>query len=154
MAGITITKDGAPNGSIDGPISCPPTATGTVDIEELGSNDLQVAQVRMTKDTNGDEIPESFGPSPCTIPDPLFGGSVSFDADTVTGGVICTPGDGTDALFTLVEPPRQTPVGGEILSIDTTALFVAGAFTNAYWILPAIGAAIAGFGIFRFKRVN
>ena len=35
----------------------------------------------------------------------------------------------------------QTPVGGNILSTDTSVLLVAGAFTNAYWLLPAVGLA-------------
>lgn len=43
-------------------------------------------------------------------------------------------------------------VGGEMLSIDTTALLVAGALTNAYWILPMIGG-IAG-AVFAVTRVR
>jgi hypothetical protein len=48
-------------------------------------------------------------------------------------------------------PPDEVPVGGEILGIDMTSLFVAGMFTNAYWIVPAIvaGASIAVIGIRR-----
>ncbi len=36
------------------------------------------------------------------------------------------------------EPPREPPVGGEFLPIDTTALLVAGAQTNALWILSTL----------------
>jgi hypothetical protein len=43
----------------------------------------------------------------------------------------------------IVEIPAVQPVGGEILPIDMTSLFVAGAFTNSYWILPMLGA-VAG----------
>ena len=54
--------------------------------------------------------------------------------------------------------PESTPVvepvvGGELLPIDTTALFVAGVFTNAYWILPTLGGiAGAAFALFKVKR--
>ena len=44
----------------------------------------------------------------------------------------------------------QHPVGGEILSIDMTSLFVVGAMTNAFWILPTLGG-IAGVTIALFK---
>jgi len=36
------------------------------------------------------------------------------------------------------EPPKEPPVGGEFLPIDTTALLVAGAQTNALWILSTL----------------
>lgn len=41
----------------------------------------------------------------------------------------------------------QFPVGGELLSIDNTALFVAGIFTNAFWLVPIL-AGIAGVGVY------
>ena len=44
-------------------------------------------------------------------------------------------------------PPTGQPVGGELLSTDTSALLVAGIFTNAFWMLPAI-AGIAGAGVY------
>ena len=42
-------------------------------------------------------------------------------------------------------------VGGEILGIDATSLFVTGVFMNAYWIV-AVVAGIAGvaFGVLKF----
>jgi hypothetical protein len=43
-----------------------------------------------------------------------------------------------------VAPPTQQPVGGEILGIDMTSLFVAGAFANAGWIIPIAAATFAG----------
>lgn len=42
----------------------------------------------------------------------------------------------------LQQPPQ--PVGGEILGIDMTTLFVAGAATNASWIIPLIGLIAGG----------
>lgn len=41
-------------------------------------------------------------------------------------------------------------VGGSLLSLDTTALFVAGFLGNAFWMIPAI-AGIAGTGIYFIK---
>jgi hypothetical protein len=48
-----------------------------------------------------------------------------------------------------VEP---TTVGGEILSIDMTSMFVVGAFTNAGWILPAVGLTAAGIVGFALRK--
>ena len=50
-------------------------------------------------------------------------------------------------------PPPTNPVGGEILPIDMTALFVAGAMTNAFWMIPTLGV-IAGtaLALFKIKR--
>ncbi len=42
------------------------------------------------------------------------------------------------------------PVGGLLISTDMTALFVAGIFANAFWMLPAI-VGIAGTGIYFVK---
>ena len=44
-------------------------------------------------------------------------------------------------------------VGGTIIPIDMTALFVAGIFTNAFWVLPTLGG-IAGalITLFKIKR--
>jgi len=42
-------------------------------------------------------------------------------------------------------------VGGTALPIDTTALLVAGLYTNSLWIIPVIGG-IAGLVIFTLKR--
>lgn len=49
----------------------------------------------------------------------------------------------------------EEPVGGEILSIDMTTLLVAGAFANASWIIPIVGAAVAGIiGILVRRRLR
>lgn len=50
---------------------------------------------------------------------------------------------GTCPVGGVVEPPTEPVVGGELLSLDASALVVAGAFTNAFWILPTIGGAAA-----------
>ena len=48
--------------------------------------------------------------------------------------------------------PEQ-PVGGELLSIDSTALVLAGLQSSAIWMLPILaGAAGAGFAAFKLRR--
>jgi hypothetical protein len=52
-------------------------------------------------------------------------------------------------------PPSSSkpPVGGIIVPVDMTSLFVAGAMTNAFWILPTLGGiAGAGLALFKVKR--
>jgi len=44
------------------------------------------------------------------------------------------------------------PVGGTIIPVDMTSLFVAGVFTNAFWILPVLGAIVAASVFFKTKR--
>jgi YVTN family beta-propeller protein len=54
---------------------------------------------------------------------------------------------GFSEVFVLTDLPAQpttTPVGGEILGIDMTSLFVAGAAANAGWIIPIAGLVAGG----------
>ena len=47
----------------------------------------------------------------------------------------------------------ESPVGGEIIPVDMTSLFVAGAMTNAFWMLPTLGGiAGAAFALFKINR--
>jgi serralysin len=46
----------------------------------------------------------------------------------------------------------EQPVGGEILGIETTSLFVAGAFANASWIIPIAGVTAAGIVGFALRK--
>jgi hypothetical protein len=49
----------------------------------------------------------------------------------------------------------EIPVGGELLSIDMTSLFVAGALANAGWIIPIVGVTAAGIiGFVLRKRIR
>jgi len=48
------------------------------------------------------------------------------------------------SLFALLEP--RVTVGGELIPIDTTSLLLAGTYSNAAWMIPAIVSAI-GIGI-------
>ncbi len=50
--------------------------------------------------------------------------------------------------------PRCAFVGGEYFSLDTTALLVSGAFSNAFWMIPAL-VGIAGVGAYLAKlKIN
>jgi len=55
--------------------------------------------------------------------------------------------------FVIPNPP-PTPVGGEIIPVGMTTLFMAGAAANAFWILPAIGAAVVAsvVGLFKSRK--
>ncbi|MFQ5440467.1 MAG: hypothetical protein ACE5DL_03290 [Nitrosopumilaceae archaeon] len=60
---------------------------------------------------------------------------------------------GSGAAYFMVET-HETPVAGELLSLDSTALVVAGLTSSAAWMIPAI-AGIAGAGVYLVKlRAN
>lgn len=59
------------------------------------------------------------------------------------------------AAFLCVPTQKQivvTTVGGEILGIDMTSLFIAGAAGNASWIVPAVGIMAAGIVGFVLRK--
>lgn len=91
----------------------------------------------------------SHDPPPGYPVNPLFPPGGFFPA---AGEIQEMTKDPSEARHTVV-PARFIPVGGEILPVDTTALFIAGAFTSAYWILPMV-AGIAGAIVFanRIRR--
>ena len=66
-------------------------------------------------------------------------GSFSVEVDSFA--------DFDTALMDKLVTELQCQVAGEILQIDTTALFVSGAAANAAWLLPVI-AGIAGTGFY------
>jgi hypothetical protein len=77
-------------------------------------------------------------------------GAVTLDTNTVTAPLTCQ---------TLSLPPSTHggavggAVGGAIMPIDMTSLFVAGAMTNAFWVLPTLGGiAGAAIALFKVKR--
>ena len=51
----------------------------------------------------------------------------------------------------LASPDNGQVIGGEIMSIDSTALYIAGTQTSASWIIPAVLSA-AGIGLVLVKR--
>jgi len=56
-------------------------------------------------------------------------------------------------VFGLTSTPTGVSVGGEIIPVDMTALFVAGAMTNAFWMIPTLGGiAGAAMVLFKIKR--
>jgi hypothetical protein len=61
------------------------------------------------------------------------------------------PAGTNDCHFTLTLA-KSTSVGGEILGIDSTTLFVAGAFANASWIIPIAGVTAAGIVGFALRK--
>ena len=51
--------------------------------------------------------------------------------------------------------PGPATVGAEILPVDSTALLIAGASANAYWMLPTSVAVIGAIvGVFLIRRVD
>jgi len=58
---------------------------------------------------------------------------------------------GTEELLCAPALKSFPLIGGTIIPIDTTALLVAGLYTNALWIIPVIGAG-AGIAIYKLKR--
>src|SRR5437867_532165 len=130
---------------------------GSVDITNPTVTDNKCSPVTFVSDSDND------GPAVLDLSETMtFSCSViltstTTNTATVTGqGVEGQPVAQTSLPVTvLVTPPTQS-VGGEILGIDATSLFVAGAFANAFWILSviaAIGAALAALttGIIRRK---
>jgi len=55
-------------------------------------------------------------------------------------------GGGVGAAFNIV-----APVGGEILPISTTALFMAGISNSALWMIPLVGMAGGAFVLLRYQ---
>jgi len=73
----------------------------------------------------------SIAPNPDTVANMIVGQTVGF------------------SIFGLGVPtvlPPPIPVGGELIPLDTTMILVAGAQTNAAWMIPVIVSAI-GIGI-------
>ena len=49
-------------------------------------------------------------------------------------------------------PIVPSPVGGKMIPVDTTALLIAGASTNGFWVLSILGAIVAAFAVIRFGK--
>jgi len=82
------------------------------------------------------------------------------DVDYVNGPIIGDlatdpeiPPDTYELTSGTFQKLAATVVGGEILPIDMTTLFVAGAMTNAVWMVPTLGGiAGATIALFKVKR--
>jgi len=93
------------------------------------------AQTRLTNNTASDFGPD-WGPLAIELCPP------NTHRDPASGA--CVP-----------NPTTNPPIGGEILGIDVTTLFVAGAFANASWIIPIAGATAAAIvGLVLRKRIS
>lgn len=85
------------------------------------------------QDTDGDGVDDSIDNCPL-VPNPA---QTDTDGDGV--GDAC---ESTDVL-----------IGGSIIPIDVTSLLVAGAFTNAIWILPVLAGTVgAGFAAYKLRQ--
>ena len=127
----------------------PPSGFG--DNGETAADDAQMASLGADAAAKGIKVSDIFVLS---FEDAAIKAVLKSDADA-SGGVYTFTADGVDTATAIVDiikacgGPGQT-VGGELLSIDNTALFVAGLLGNAFWMIPAI-AGIAGTGIYFAK---
>jgi hypothetical protein len=83
-------------------------------------------------------------------------GALIADQDPYPGGIAWSAGPAIDFDFGFVTyyDDEQPVVGGEFLSIDNTALVIAGLQTSAIWLLPVLAGAV-GAGTYYFKtRMN
>jgi hypothetical protein len=72
-------------------------------------------------------------------------GAVTFASSTIVTDEACQPGGSGGS--------SGGAVGGTIMPIDMTSLFVAGAMTNTFWVLPTLGGiAGAAIALFKVKR--
>ena len=104
-------------------------------------------------------IPNGDGSS-CSVTPP-FGTCTTWTCNaefTKSGtGPTCenNPGTGigiySGTFQCLASPDNGQVIGGEIMSIDSTALYIAGTQTSASWIIPAVLSA-AGIGLVLVKR--
>ena len=92
--------------------------------------------------------------------DPFTTYTRQISVDSPTSESIVFSGAGGDNIGMLLDNVKFTqldcpvPVAGELLSIDSTALVVAGLASSAAWMIPAV-AGIAGAGIYLVKtRTN
>jgi hypothetical protein len=48
----------------------------------------------------------------------------------------------------------ETPVGGELLTVQLNSLLIAGAFTNAFWIVPTLAGVIGAAVVTAIIRIT
>src|SRR2546426_403808 len=94
----------------------------------------------------GTGITNATGQATFTYSDTGGAGTDQIRASFVGADEITRESNVAIKIWRPLPPQTKQIVAGEILGIDATSLFVAGAFANAFWILPvlaAIGAALA-----------
>ena len=58
-----------------------------------------------------------------------------------------------ECLIQCRPPPPETPVAGELLSLDTSALMIAGLTSMSVWMIPTVlGLAGAGVYLVKFRK--
>ena len=119
-----------------------PSAFTRVGVQEQVHSDVLQQQVIAFKEVFADATPSS------DLLDHKEFAPVSFLSVNVDIGATVNTQSGQNSAsiekFTQTfsqeseEPPKEPPVGGEFLPIDHTALLLAGAQTNAVWIMSAL----------------
>ncbi len=159
-----LTNDGAadvaPSWSPDGTkITFSSTKDGNFEIYSMNADGT--GQTRLTTNTAADNI-SSWSPDGTKI---AFSsgrdgnGEIYVMKADGTGQTRLTTNDALDAdpeWQTLAPPsPPNNPVGGIIIPMDIVPLFVAGLFSNAFWMIPTLGGiAGAAMVLFKIKRKN
>ncbi len=113
------------------------TTAGT-SITSAGGNPLHWDKIGTANDGTSDDETDVGGNTP---DDYLYGlcGTDNNVGQNPGGG-------GVGNAFNIV-----APVGGEILSINTTALLIAGISNSSLWLIPLVGIAGAAFVLLRYQ---
>ena len=145
--GLFLSQEAQAGNAVTPPL-CPPgtTLTGSTTIDGVPLCAVDGCPAGTTYFDNGLCQPAGVAPS-CPL-------GTTPDADICTVPSTCPPGTTLNLnslLCELTGPPIVTPViGGTIIPIHMTTLFITGAMTNAFWMVPTIGG-IAGTAITLFK---
>jgi hypothetical protein len=134
-------------------ISCPSPLTLQTESEAGFLKTSEIIQQFLASALASDDI-DPYPSMTNNAPDNFLIGTtyVSFTATDSSGNPASCISSVQVELAQLPPPPRSQTVGGEILPIDITALVVAGASTNTYWLVPAIGIIGGIITVVMFKR--
>jgi len=128
-----------------------------IELTYLALNGVDVAvtvgDTAFNFDTQVFSLPSSGVFTTAVMPFSAFVGVDLTDLDFISL-TIDSIASGDDASFTFFgAAPSNTPVGGTILPIDTTALLVAGAQTTTPWLILGVVSAVGiGLAVFTLKR--
>lgn len=130
---------------------------GANDLFEPGVDDVEMAQLGTDA---ANHVPNIFVSDVyvANVEDALTKSVLKADADN-SGGIYSFTSDGVNtaqAIVAIIEVcgGQPSPVAGELMSIDSSALVIAGLASSAVWMIPMI-VGIAGTGIYLVKtRAN
>jgi hypothetical protein len=153
------TNDGCPSEPAD---TTPPTilSPSPLTLESLSQSGIAkmnstVQQFLASASASDDTDPEPSITNDAPDLFPIGATQVTFTATDSSGNIASSISSVQVELMELQPLPAPSPqvVGGEILPIDMTALMIAGASTNTYWIVPMI-VGISGMiiSVILFKR--